>query len=370
MAHGLKLHTFCTLLWGKQPIWNRDIDKCADGRILTVLECRTGATHERILATTLAAYEGKLYERHNALGNTFWIMPLGIYHRVRRMHGVQFCARCLAEDKEPYFRRTWRLALATVCIKHRCTLYDACPRCDAPVNFHRDELGERGKQVATTMARCFVCRFDLRESSISAACEVCDDSLKYQSGLIEAMESGWIEVAGQRTYALLYFPVLHQLMKILAVSRGGRLLAALCRETGTPPLMPIFPTGRTDIESLRTPVRHQIKMLAAYLLDDWPERFIRICSVGRVWSSTLLRDFESAPFWYWSIVREHLYRKSYCAADTEVASAIAHINGSGGIPYQKAISHLLGARDVFRKRKTFTAFSCKKIGRATVKVVG
>ncbi|MDQ3818853.1 MAG: TniQ family protein, partial [Acidobacteriota bacterium] len=137
MAHGLKLHTFCTLLWDKRPIWNRDIDKCADDGILTVLEQRTGTPFERVRASTLAAYEGALYERHNAFGNTFWIMPLGIYHRIRRMHGVQYCPSCLEEDKTPYFRRAWRLAFVTVCAKHRRLLLDACPRCDGPVNFHR-----------------------------------------------------------------------------------------------------------------------------------------------------------------------------------------------------------------------------------------
>lgn len=162
MAHGLKLHTFCTLLFGKRSIWNRDIDKCADDRILRVLAERTGTPLERVRATTLAAYEGVLYERHNALGNTFWIMPLGIYHRVRRMHGTQYCPACLTEDREPYFRCEWRLAFVTVCTKHKCLLFDACPRCNATINFHRDELGERGKQVATGMARCFSCKLDLR----------------------------------------------------------------------------------------------------------------------------------------------------------------------------------------------------------------
>jgi hypothetical protein len=111
-----------------------------------------------------------------------------------------------------------------------------------------------------------------------------------------------------------------------------------------------------------------LKALASYLLEDWAERFIRICTAERVWSSTLLRDFEAAPFWYWSVVHTRLYRMSYCAADEEIVEAIAYINRSGGIAYQKAISRLLGTHNVFRKRKMFSEFSRTTVGRAIVKV--
>ncbi len=368
MAHGLKLHTFCTLLWGKQAIWNRDIDKCADDRILTLLERRTGTVAERVRETTLSSYEGKLYEHHNALGNTFWIMPLGIYHRVRRMHGTQFCASCLAEDKVPYFRRIWRLAFATVCTKHRCALIDGCPRCDSPVNFHRDELGERSKQVATSMVRCFVCRVDLRTVRSPAMRDDIVDSNEYQSALIRAIEDGWMNIGAQPIFSLLYFPVLRQLMKVLATHRGSLLLASICRETKTAPFAPLFPAGRTDIESLRVEDRHKLKEFAAYILEDWPGRFIRICEAGRVWSSTLLRDFKDAPFWYRSVINDQLYRKSYRATDEEIWSTIAHINCSGGVANQKAISDLLGVQNVFRKRKNFTDFYLGKFGRVTLKI--
>jgi TniQ len=369
MAHGLKLHTFCTLLFGKRSIWNRDIDKCSDDRILTIVARRTGTTLERARLTTLASYEGALYERHNALGNTPWIMPLGIYHRVRRLHGTQYCPACLAEDKESYFRCEWRLAFVTVCTSHRRLLFDACPRCDAAINFHRDELGERSKQVATGMARCFKCKFDLRRVSSLAPRDICCDSIDYQSKLIRAVTDRWIDLgSNQMVYAVLYFPVLRQLMKLLAARRGSRLLTALCREIGVPPFPPYFATRKAEIESLRIAERHQLKALAAYLLEDWGERFVKICLAGRVWSSTLLRDFESAPFWYWNIIRAHLYRTSYHATTAEITAAIAHINLSGGVAYQKAISDLLGVQNVFRKRKTLANFSRSTIGRSIVKV--
>src|SRR5947209_10971922 len=147
-AHGVKLHTFCSLAWPGKQIWNRDIDKSADAEMVEVLSTKTGTNIERARATTLAAYENVLYEKHNLFGPTSWIMPVGIYHRRRRQFGLQYCPHCLAEDKEPYYRRKWRLAFIVTCERHHIVLHDRCPRCEKPINFHRDEMGNHRKFVA------------------------------------------------------------------------------------------------------------------------------------------------------------------------------------------------------------------------------
>lgn len=198
-AHALKLHTFCALTWTRRKqIWNRDIDKCADESILNLLVEKTGTRPEVVARTTLAAYEGYLYERHNPYGNTRWIMPVGVYHRTRRRHGLQFCPRCLAEDDAPYYRRSWRLAFVTFCERHGTTLSDRCPRCYAPVNFHRNELGHRAKWAADSVTLCHACGYDLRETSEAQPTGLADCRiLEFQRGLTDATKSGWVEINGQ-----------------------------------------------------------------------------------------------------------------------------------------------------------------------------
>ncbi|NPT37485.1 TniQ family protein [Paraburkholderia xenovorans] len=39
------------------------------------------------------------------------------------------CVACLAEDKVPHFRYSWRLAYSFVCEIHRCALIDSCGAC-------------------------------------------------------------------------------------------------------------------------------------------------------------------------------------------------------------------------------------------------
>lgn len=354
MSHGLKLHVFTSITWRGKSIWNRDIDKSVDTEVLDVLSARTGISLEHVKGTTLAAYEGRVYEKHNPNGNTLWIMPVGIYHRTRQKFGLQFCPICLAEDKEPYFRRRWRLAFVTLCDEHRIALLDRCSACGASVNFHRDELGDRNKRVASSMTLCHSCGRDLREAATH--CEmptVSESEVKFQRMLMEAIGEGWVEVSrGGATYSHLYFAVLHQLMRILATGKKAVVLReAVGRACNEDFVAPVFETKNRDIERLKIGDRRRLLNMARYLLDDYPHRLISICTANRIWSATLLRDLKPAPFWYWDVIHEHLYRISYYPSDAEIDAALVYMLKRKLTLNEKALSRWLGVRAVFRKRK-------------------
>jgi hypothetical protein len=355
MAHAQKLHTFCSLVWSrKKQIWNRDIDKCADASVLNVLAEKTGTPRDKVAGTTLAAYEGLLYERHNPYGNTRWIMPVGVYHRTRRRYGLQFCPRCLAEDKEPYYRRSWRLAFITLCETHRVSLFDRCPQCSAPVNFHRNELGDRRKWLPESIAQCYACRYDLRETPATVVEQLLDCHLiEFQKSLTKVMENSWTQVACYgNIYSHLYFTVLHQLMKVCATGkRAIGLREAISRELNIERPLPVLTESSRDIERLNIADRRKLLDMARYLLEEWPQRFIRLCLTHKVWSAALLRDLNDVPFWYWSVIHDHLYRISYTPSDQEILSVISHFNKTGQALHHKNISRILGKGDVFRKRK-------------------
>jgi hypothetical protein len=361
MAHGLKLHTFCSLAWPRRAIWNRDIDKSADEEILGVLSEKTGTPSELVRSTALSAYEGILYEKHNPFGNTLWIMPVGVYHRLRRHYGMQYCPYCLAEDEEPYYRRRWRLAFVTVCVTHGVVLRDRCPRCGAAVNFHRDELGIRSKYAAETTTLCHACGLDLRAVDASTEedgevhaneCEI-----EFQVELLNAVRDGWIAVEGYGPlYSHLYFRVLHQLMRIFATGkRSAGLRAAAAERWGISAFTPSYASNSRDLERLDVNVRRRLLTIVRHMLEDWPNRFIEFCKANRVWSSTLLRDLDEVPFWYWRIVAEHLYRYSYYPSDEEIDSAVTYMRVHGMTLNKKSLSRLLGVTAVHRKRRTWKA---------------
>lgn len=222
-AHRLKVHTFCSLTWPGKQIWNRDIDNSADAELLEVLSIRTGTSINRVRATTLGYYAGILYEKHNTLGPSSWIMPIGIYHRTRKQYGLQFCPRCLAEDEEPFFRRKWRLAFVVLCARHNTLLHDCCPHCGSPVNFHRGELGDYRKSVAESLTLCYICRFDLRSINKHLNTSVTQTESAFTTMLLQSVDDGYVRLnENVATYSQLFFIGLRQLMKILAM-RNNRV---------------------------------------------------------------------------------------------------------------------------------------------------
>jgi hypothetical protein len=355
------LHTFCSLAWPGKQIWNRDIDKSTDTEIVEVLSTKTGTPTERVQATTLANYENVLYEKHNRFGPSSWIMPVGVYHRIHKQFGLQYCPQCLAEDKEPYYRRKWRLAFITSCERHYVLLHDRCPKCGKAINFHRDELGNHRKFVAVSLTLCHVCRFDLQTIQDKLIIPVTCAEVEFNTRLLKAMNAGFTQVGeAMVTYSHLFFSGLRQLMKVLAMrnERIVKLRQAISKaygvETYTPSVL-----ESADIQELGIGARRQLLGIARCLVEEWPHRFIEFSQKFKVWSSLWLSHLEPpmkgratvAPFWFWSVVHDYLYRAKYCPSDEEIASAIKYLKRNGKPVNQSKLAELLGVA-VLRRRVT------------------
>ncbi|MGA9995644.1 MAG: TniQ family protein [Pyrinomonadaceae bacterium] len=358
--HGLKLHKFSSTVWPGKQIWNRDIDKSADAEIVRTLSVKTGTPVERVKVTTLAAYEDILYEKHNLFGPSSWIMPVGVYHRTRKKFGLQYCPLCLAEDKEPYYRRKWRLAFMVLCEKHHIVLYDRCSKCAEPINFHRDELGNHRKQVATSLTRCHVCRFDLRTFKKRSVISTTPTETKFTIMLLQAMNVGFMKISADVTiYALLYFAGLRQLMKIVAMrdKRIDRLRQAISKEYGVEDYSPVGLGSHADVQELSLESRRQLLGLVRCLVEQWPYRFIELSLKNKIWSSLWLRHLDpparahklTTPFWLWTVVHDHLYRARYCPSDEETNAAIKYLKRNNTVINKSALARLLGVAVVRRK---------------------
>lgn len=298
-----------------RAIWNRDIDKLADPELLTILSKGTGTNPERAFETTLAAYQNTLYLDHNPYGNTQWIMPLGVYHRLRRGNGMQYCPQCLAaKPKEgqpipptgpdgPYFRRKWRLGFVVACVEHELELLDCCPVCDSPVCFHRREMGQRSSLPDGNIGLCSNCNHDLARSRTA---RISEDELEFHRFLQDGLTNGWMLAPDERpVYAHLYFTVLHQIMKLLVSKRSRGLGSIVSNESGIEGV-PI-PRVNGEIEKLPVPERRRLLLQARWLLADWPNRFVRLCKDNDIWSAWILRDMKEAPYWFASVVQRELY---------------------------------------------------------------
>jgi len=219
-ANGFLPHSFCHQFWPGRAVWNRDVDHLATPEITQELARLTAVSVQRAHETTLRAYEGVVFQDFIQSGRTRGILPVGVWHRVHLKFGLQYCPECLASDPKPYFRRAWRLAWVTCCVKHRRPLLDRCPKCAKPVNFHHN------KGMRDNLARCVNCEMDLRYAPNTAATTSLE--LQAQRHLQEVIQRGWTDIPGYGPiYSHLFFDGLWALTEMLLSPRGRATLATL-----------------------------------------------------------------------------------------------------------------------------------------------
>jgi hypothetical protein len=214
-------------------------------------------------------------------------------------------------------------------------------------------MGNHKKVVATAINLCHACEFDLRFTPTDRASALVNRAeVEFARELLKAIKDGFIAVSDDEvTYSILYFAVLAQLMQILSM-RNPRV-GALCRdiagrysvEVYTPPAAGRCP----DVQEQDVTTRRQLLQLSRCLLDEWPHRFIEMGRKHKVWSSTWLRHMEAgpwerskiAPYWFWRVVRDELYRDKYRPSDEETRAAAGYLNSHGKLN-RSSLSRLLG----------------------------
>lgn len=343
-AHGLKLQTFCGIVFGQgKNIWNRDIDKLAPDWLLHHLATATGTSIDRVKDTTLKSYEGILYENHQPNGNTKWINPLGIYHRTHKAYGLQYCPICLAHDKEPYFRKYWRLAFYTECEKHHILLHDRCPSCGGAINFHRVEMGIRSLIKPRSIVNCYKCSYDLRDASKSSIyCSDWQTSIQYQT-LLDFHSLGWAFTENLTfNYSHQLFDVLrHFCVIIFSKGRAGCLLPYVSNKLSFHNVL-LDSSGALTFEKLNVQQRHQLFHCAIWLSLKWPRRLIEVSNELNLTSAYLLKDYAVPPFWFYSIIKKYLNNRQYSPTREEIQTAKNFLVAKGSKSGIRNISTTLG----------------------------
>lgn len=295
-GHGLKVQTFCNLIFGgRHQVWNRDVDRMAPDWLVHELADRTGTPREVAYGTTLRAYEGVIYPKFRASGSLPWIQTLMMYHRRRKGYGVQFCPGCLAEDEAPYYRKAWRVSFNTMCTRHRVMLHDRCPWCSAPVMFHRMEMGRGSVFEVGSMGDCHACGGSFVDAPCEAVWGYDSLALDFHAGLCRAL-------AGQGGASIDFdlLRVMHQLARLmLSRYKTVTLRQYVCRTLGVNDQ--IETKGRTFIETLPLTNRHHLVQLVAWLMVDMSTRLEGAWRAKALRYNHMEKDFEGAPDWYSAI---------------------------------------------------------------------
>lgn len=308
------------------PPLTRDIDGIADDRILAILSASTLTPIEQCRATTLASYEGALFESHQPLGRTAWIMPLGVRARARLRPGLQYCPACM--EQTPYYRRLWRVSWATVCVKHELRLLDRCSHC--------------ASILAPFRARgfaCFNCGAELAGGQRLPASELV---LRFQLRQEGILAQGWGELGTSHfPYSVQYFQTIRHVARSLSLgARAERFRTLAAYSWGGDPSP--YDGEKRDIDVLTTVDRYRLFDLVSRLLEDWPERFVSTAQASGLWQSWALRDDDRPPFAYASMIASRLAQPSYSPSRAEVQSAADYLRRRTPSFTKRALINLVG----------------------------
>lgn len=299
-GHGLKVQTFCNLIFGnRHQVWNRDVDRLAPPWLVDTLARYTGTPLNVAYGTTLKVFDGVLFRNPRPSGHLNWVQSLKIYHRVREGYGQQYCPTCLASDEVPYFRKMWRLSLSTVCLRHRCMLQDRCHACGEAVSFFRIDFGtaaEHSVSDTISVARCHGCKTDLGAAPTIAPLVVEADAYDRLIGwnaCVQEQANDQPDPAISDELDVLRHLCALMLSKKASVKLRAHLLDAFDLDD------PVGPSEqRIPMESLPTGIRHTLLQCGAWLLNDLAVRLSAAVKSGNLRYSHLLRDFDEAPAWY------------------------------------------------------------------------
>jgi TniQ len=296
---GISPHRLGAQLGDRFEIWNRDIDRCASSSLISAVARYTNLNYEAVQDMTLQGFEASLSgsgRHHRQQGIATWINAIGIFHRIRKLHGLQYCPLCLEETLG--YKRIWRLSFVTVCADHQLALRDGCPHCDAPVVPHRSwQAG----------LRCHACGRHLTATPLTKRCELTERAA-LQTLFIEAGSLTTRSPEPQLSSAADFFIGSSQVLQVVKskLVQAGRG----------------WENDGSRFELLRTDVRGKYAAVLLQLLNDWPRKFIEFSDKHSV-SQTCFSKYPPMPAWIGDVVRElpaRIRQRKNGAASSSVTS--------------------------------------------------
>lgn len=321
LAHALTPTTFdliftssrCARIWAIQDI---DLNKMTNDlnpktsltKLFLILSKKTATPLRRVKKTTLDEYDGRLYFKIFDSRLYSWLVQhnLNIYLGKRRF-GMQACAKCLSEDKEPYFRRTWRFAFVVVCPRHNCFLIDRCPNCFSPILFHR-AASYMLHVPMKAMTTCYKCWFDIRDTpgEESKTQKIPrPEVVNLQTYLTQIAKQRYIKINGIKAVPTVeYFNLLHWLLNTIiqpypAISEIQFSVFKYFDFKFNIPKTLEYCT----LESLDISERYKLVWLLHHFLSEHPDKYVQFCKPDNLLKRIWMNIWRTTPIWYLGVMK-------------------------------------------------------------------
>jgi len=280
LANATSDHTLGATMLPGVAIWNRDPDRSFDPAYLPVVSMWTGVPVRGLECMLLSRWVGRLSESVSSTGYSAWILPIGVYHRLRR-RGLLFCPACLQEGKADAFWM-WRMAWSVCCRRHRKMLLDSCSSCGEVYMPHRTAPSLLGRMP------CVCCGSDLARAPQCAAPVW---AWQMQQRLETAMLEGRTQIHGHAFFALPLFQGLRSLVSLLLSPRGLEMAAKLV-DVGS-----VSRARPAPFELRSAPQRYMAMEACWVLMADWPHRFLAVSERVGLRRSHLMKMTLEPAYW-------------------------------------------------------------------------
>lgn len=363
IAHGMGFPQFCQYAFKYDKFswtdkeWERDCDRFGSDELVEFLSRKTATPVDRIRATMIGFYEGKLFEKHSDYPNLTWVTLLKVNKResdFKDTKGQQYCPKCLEEDEDPYFRREWRLAIVVFCVKHKIRLIDQCPHCQAAISYRKSIISDRVGTKSFSLIYCYNCQGDIREIKSEVHFNnTTNKEIEFQQYLLEGLAEEWINIPKiGYIYSHLYFAGLKALAGVLTYGKHSSKIREAIAKKYKVDNFQIYstPDMKKTIERLGVLERRSLLNMLRILLTDWPDEFVKFFEQQKIGRAILYRYEINIPFWYSSVVDNYLSKHRYKISKQELESAYKY--------RQKLIeeSHYISPRDFSEPLQAVTKF--------------
>lgn len=309
-----------------RALFGDDVDRGAWGELFTQLAHAAQQPQYDLYRGTLLRFEGTLWGSLASHGPARWVLPIAKTGTLRQGYGIQFCAACLAADREPYLRLNWRLAFNVWCCVHRKLLADRCCICGSMVAPHRIRTGCRVPVWVSGITHCHECGFDRRLQPQADATDADMRAIEMQEQMQAALDSGVAIGLGSPVHALAYFAGLALLWSLLDDEQGSRRLWDRIGKGNA------CSRGRAasrygGIERRAPMERARLLRGSTWLLDQGVDSMIGKLreagfTRGKVFAYAGRGGPGSVPFWLWQPVHQQLDRTIYAPTTEEIDHAV------------------------------------------------
>lgn len=309
-------YQFSSQILGSYPLFNVDGDLGINRQILKLISKYTGIPYPEIENSVLSSLVGNYLTEIAKNGHNPQILGCRIVGQIRRQYGQQFCAKCLEEDVQPYFRKQWRLAYFTVCLKHRLVFSDRCTACNAAVNYHKLTF------MHPHIAHCYACGRNLFRQTEYPVDEE-DPIVWLQSKLKEGMTSGWVKLNSSTVIRTpVFLSGVQYILQAWVTERSSKKLSRSVSTIRKSKLRPVDGKGtQRRAASLDVIQRYRLLDDVAWLLMEWPDRFVEFCNLSKLTPKTFFKTDRSPPYWLYSVFYWILNKKHYWTCLGEIMCA-------------------------------------------------